>query len=260
MNKISINDAKLIRSLTIKKYREEYKKFIIEGEKLVLETVNHKYSYINKLYCTDEFEKKYYSLLISKGIEYQSVTMQELNKVSNFKTSDSALIIADQFEKIEINPDSDFNIIVYLDDISDPGNMGTILRSAEWFGIDYIVASGNSVDFYNPKVVQASMGSILRIKFVIMDYGELLERMKNADISTYGMMLEGESVYTKEFKHPMLLVVGNESNGISEEVISKIRHKITIPGSSTSVESLNAAVSASVVFSEIFRRQAMTIN
>ncbi|MEZ4907278.1 MAG: RNA methyltransferase [Saprospiraceae bacterium] len=147
-----------------------------------------------------------------------------------------------------------FSTIVYLDNISDPGNMGTIMRTCEWFGVDLLVASENCVDFYNPKVVQASMGSILRLNYIQMELKEFIDTVSPVKYSTYGMVLNGENIYNYDFDVNRIIIIGNESNGISEETLDLINNKITIPTKSADIESLNAAISTSVILSELARR------
>jgi len=150
------------------------------------------------------------------------------------------------------------DLCVALDFIQDPGNLGTIIRSAAWFGIRNIVCSDNCVDVYNPKVIQASMGAILNVSVWYLDLVEFLGNARKEKISVYGTLLDGEPVYSKELSRKGVIVLGNESKGISEELIPFITERIMIPKFTSSVhgiESLNVAMAASVIFSEFTRRK-----
>jgi TrmH family RNA methyltransferase len=161
----------------------------------------------------------------------------------------------------EVSPDTDHildSLCVALDFIQDPGNLGTIIRSAAWFGIKNIVCSENCVDVYNPKVIQASMGAILNVDVWYLGLNGFLMKAKGKNIPVYGTLLEGESIYSKELGEKGVIVLGNESKGISGDLIPYLTDKIVIPkftDASNGIESLNAAMAASIVFSEFARRR-----
>jgi TrmH family RNA methyltransferase len=169
------------------------------------------------------------------------VSDSELEKISNLQTANQVVIIAKQKQDVEISVANKLTIV--LDAIQDPGNFGTVVRIADWFGIEQIVASENSVELYNPKVVQATMGSICRVTVV---YKELLEWIKDVEIPKYGALLHGANVYTIKNIKEGLIVIGNESRGISEPLRSLITDPVTIPKAG-GAESLNAAVAAGII-------------
>jgi len=244
------NDIKYIRSLSQKKYRQKYNNFVIEGEKMILETIFFASDKIVKLYCLQEFSDKYKEELIRFKEKIEIISPKELKKISNLKTPNSGVVL---IEMPEENESKIFNadFVIYLDDIRDPGNMGTIIRSADWFDVDCIVISKESVDVYNPKVLQSSMGSIFRIPVVKMDFEKLHNIVEERKFNFYGMLMEGESIYETKYDFPIVIVIGNESKGISEKIISKLDKKITIPRYNKYTESLNASIASSIVISEI---------
>ena len=248
------NDIKLIRSLTIKKYRQRYKKFIVEGEKSIVEAIKFKLNEINKIYCTFEFKIKYNSLLQGLGDKVTEVTEMELETISNLKNNSTALALMELSENENISALREARIIMYLDGISDPGNLGTIIRSGDWFGIDALICSPDCVDIYNPKVVQATMGSIFRLPVFSFDFDSLGELTDNRFANKYVMLMDGHDIYDFDFSEPMIIIIGNESNGVSRSIIEKSTSNLTIPSLSANVESLNASVAASIVLSEVFRR------
>ncbi len=245
------NDIKLIRSLRLKKYRQKYNKFIVEGEKIIIEALKIDSAIIDALYCTKEFHQLN-RVLISKNLSKVSIiTEKELKQISNLKTANSALAL------VEIKGDNDVEklkkakLILYLDDIMDPGNMGTIIRSCDWFGVDALVVSPNSVDIYNPKVIQSSMGSIFRQGIFQYEFGQLQELLSNKKITYYGTKLDGDNIQKIKYSFPAVIIVGNESHGISEAISHRIDYKITIPNFNRSTESLNAAIATAIVLYDV---------
>jgi len=249
---LTIKDIKYIRSLSQKKYRQKYNIFAIEGEKMILETIFFATDRLVKLYCLPEFKDKYLNILSQIEQKIEILSPKELKKISNLKTPNQGLVLVEmEYENLNKIKNSDF--ILYLDDIRDPGNMGTIIRTADWFDVDLIVVSDNSVDIYNPKVLQSSMGSIFRLPIVKMDFQKLLKFTENKNFKFYGMMMSGESIYEIKYDFPIVVVIGNESNGISEKIISKLNKNITIPRFNKNTESLNASIASAIVISEIKR-------
>lgn len=182
----------------------------------------------------------------------------ELEKISNLTTPNKMLAIA-AIPKTSQIPDLHNELVLYLDRISDPGNMGTIIRTAEWFGINHIYASSHSVDFWNPKVVQASMGSVFRINLNILDIGDLLDPVSN--IPVYGTLLDGEPITNTKLSSNGIIIVGNESTGISADTQRYITRKLTIPAAASSLsESLNASVATAIVCYEFKRQFAENFN
>lgn len=244
-------DIKLIRSLRLKKYRQKYNYFIIEGEKLAIEAIKFSKVNIKKIFCVNEFYHKYISN--NSDLDELSILIseKELSQISNLKTPNSVLILLNCFEELPIKSFYNSRLLVYLDDIMDPGNMGTIIRTCDWFGVDCLVTSKNSVDIYNPKVIQSSMGSIFRLPIVRYDFRQLTTILENKTFTYYGTLLDGENIFNTNYQFPMVLVIGNESKGISNDIKSKLNEKITIPRRNSKTESLNAAVATGIVLADI---------
>lgn len=252
---INKNDVKLIRSLSLKKYRQRYKKFIVEGEKSVIEAIKFKNDDLEKLYCTHEFTEKN-NIILNKILHLvQIVTQNELESISNLKNNTSVIAILEIKDYLDLTVLNDSKLLLYLDAISDPGNLGTIVRTAEWYGVDALICSPDCVDLYNPKVVQATMGSIFRLPVFAIDFNSLISLKDDNYINKYVMVMEGKDVYNYDFSFPMIIVIGNESNGVSEDIIAKCTERITIPSANRVVDSLNASVATSIVLSEVFRKR-----
>ncbi len=241
MQSISKNKIKWIRSLQQKKNREDLGLFIVEGEKMVNEALNSFGNYIEFL-CITKF-----STIIPKNptFEVAIASDEELKSISSLKNPNKSLIVL----KIPKTKTVDTQFRIALDGIQDPGNMGTILRLADWFNVKEIICSNDTVDIYNPKVVQASMGAIFRINVIYCDLVDYLTETKEP---IFGALLEGENIYKKTVKPNGILVLGNEGNGISKEVISLIKNPITIPRFGKA-ESLNVSVATGILLSEFFR-------
>lgn len=239
---LSNNQIKLINQLKQKKIRQQYNLFIAEGVKTVNEFLKSKFT-VKILFATDD----YINLYDEKNI--QIVSQVELKKVSNYKSPNQIVGI---FEIPEHEERKDNGLTLVLDDINDPGNLGTIIRLCDWFGVDRLVCSKNTVDCYNSKTVQASMGSLSRIHIIYTDIDIFL---KNDKRPIYGAFLKGKNIYRSELKSNAILVMGNEANGISQSVEKYISHKITIPhfGNDQQTESLNAAMATAILLSEFKR-------
>ncbi|MGE5355966.1 MAG: TrmH family RNA methyltransferase [Deltaproteobacteria bacterium] len=252
---LSKSDIKYIRSLSIKKYRQRYKKFLVEGEKSVLEAIYFCGESLNKIFVSKDFFLKNSGTLKNYHHLIQEITNEELALISNLTNNTSALAI------LNIPQQNDFSLlfesetIVYLDTIKDPGNLGTIIRSCDWFGIGALVCSPDCVDIYNPKVIQATMGSIFRVKFYEIDYFELSKSLSGKSYNFYAADISGENMYDCEFAKPMVLVAGNESKGISEDIAMHVNKKIAIPGKGNYIDSLNVGVATSILLAQIFRPQ-----
>ena len=238
---LSKNQLKLITSLKQKKYRIQHGLFVAEGIKVVKELLNSPIELVD-LYCTEELDEflSYNPAIISD---------KELSKISNLKTPNKVLGV---FKIPSQNSYKDKGLVLVLDDIKDPGNLGTIIRLCDWFGIEQLVCSNETVDCYNAKVVQATMGSLTRVSII---YEELIPFFKNTSLPVYGALLDGENVYESKLPKDAILVIGNESNGISTAIINLIPNKITIPrfGNLQQTESLNAATATAILLSEFKR-------
>lgn len=239
---VSKNQIKLITSLQQKKYRKIHQLFIAEGRKVISELIHTDFELVS-LFVTQEgiFENKWPSTLISES---------ELKKISALTTPNDCLAV---FKIKEIKFSSEDQLILALDTIRDPGNMGTIIRLCDWFGIQKIVCSPETVDIYNPKVVQATMGSLARVEVI---YKQLEDFLSSSKIPVFGTFMEGDSIYNLELPAHGIIVMGNEANGISKSVEKLITQKISIPrfGNLQVTESLNVATATAIILSEFKRR------
>jgi len=237
---LSKNHIKLITSLSQKKYRQKHKLFVVEGVKVVQEFLNSSYE-LDIVFSSDTD--------FSSTNKFIEVTDQELKKISSLKTPNKVLAIF----KIpnQINPIMG-GLILALDSINDPGNLGTIIRLCDWFGIEQLVCSNETVDCFNSKVVQASMGSLTR---VAVSYLDLKKYLQNTSVSIFVADMDGLDVYKTKLPDSAVLVLGNEANGISDEIKQLVTTKITIPryGAFQQTESLNVATASAILLSE-FRR------
>ena len=232
--------AKIIKSLHQKKNRQETKKFLVEGTKNVAELLRSDYT-IDNVYITAEFKKQHADLLTRKDIRVQLVDASELKAYGTLEHNDGAIAIA--IQKPTTLPKTDTGIILALDDIRDPGNLGTLIRIADWYGIKDIVCSSTCVDWHNPKTIAASMGSFTRVNG---HYTDLPTYLRNTKTTKLGTFLKGKSTHTYTFPKTGVLVIGSESHGISPEVAREVTEKVTIP-SFGGAESLNAAIAAAIV-------------
>lgn len=244
---LSKNTEKYIRSLSQKKFRQLYNKFIGEGDKLVKEILINQRIKIEILLALEEWYEENEHLVKSRPLKVQIVTTKELQKISQLKTPNQVLVVAEQLE-VQLNPEkveSDWSL--YLDRIQDPGNMGTLLRIADWFDIRTVFCAPNSAEIYNPKVIQASMGAFLRVQFLEIDFEPLMQQFPY--LPTYATVMDGKSIHDKDQEFPKgLIILGNEGKGIAPEIIAKASHRISIPRYGKSqMESLNVAVAAGII-------------
>ncbi|MGS4346605.1 TrmH family RNA methyltransferase [Myroides odoratus] len=239
---VTKNQIKRIKSLHQKKYRKEYQLFIAEGVKVIQELLQSSFV-LEHLYVTDAFD---FSVSDDRVTQ---VSADDLKKMSALTTTPNCLAV---FHCMKYQPVDFSDWVVALDDIRDPGNLGTIIRLCDWFGIRHLVCSTETVDVYNPKVIQATMGSVSRVNIEYTDLPALLQRV---EVPIYGTFLGGENIYEMDKIQPGVIVMGNEANGISREIEQLVSRKITIPrfGDLQQTESLNVAMATSIVLSE-FRR------
>lgn len=233
--------ASIIKSLHDKKYRQNTGLFLVEGEKSVVETINSDYE-IKTLLVTKDFYSKYLNLIKEKIITCEIVEQGEIENVSALESNNSALAIVKQKEKKLLKIEND-EIVIALDNVRDPGNFGTIIRIADWYGIKKIIASIGTVDVYNPKVISATKGSFARVDVYYADLNSLLTQTK---VPILGAFMKGENVHKYNFPKSGVLVMGNESNGISKDIEKLVTDKITIPAYSQT-ESLNVAISTAIL-------------
>jgi TrmH family RNA methyltransferase len=253
---LSKNQIKFLNSLKQKKFREEHSLFVAEGNKIIPELLNSAIK-VKQIYSVSSaFEK----LNIADDVECIKVKPDELERISSLTTPNEMLAVCEiPAYPLHITELKD-KLTLLLDTIKDPGNLGTIIRIADWFGIETIICSNESADAFNPKVIQATMGSIARIKIHYTNLDEfLLLNEKELKLSVYGALLQGENIYSKQLPNAAFIMIGNESKGISSTLVPHISHKITIPSFSHfksmqgETESLNAAIATSIICSE-FRR------
>jgi RNA methyltransferase, TrmH family len=252
---LSKNKIKLIQSLNRKKDRDESGLFLVEGNKMVEEALRSDYQ-IETLVCTAQFAAQHPEIR-SKAKEIIETDRDSIQKASLLQNPQEALAIIIQPElntpKLNLNTE----LSLALDFIQDPGNLGTILRIADWFGINTVICSENTVDVFNPKVVQASMGAIFRIKTWHTDLEMFLTQTKESRIPVYGTFMDGNNIYTESLTQNGIIVLGNEGNGISGSISRLVTRRIAIPTFSTNpnkAESLNVAIAASICCSEFRRR------
>ncbi|HWY10946.1 MAG TPA: RNA methyltransferase [Bacteroidia bacterium] len=248
---ISKNQIKQVKALHLKKYRDENGLFIAEGIKIINEIVVTKPKLIDQLFVTESYLQGNSNVLLNTKVEYTTITEDDLKKISMQQQPNNVLAVCNYFKEIKPFTDLNKTFSFYLDDIRDPGNLGTILRMADWFGVKEIFCSKQSTDMYNPKTIQSAMGSFLRVK---IHYCDLKDLIGNARLPVYGAVLKGESIYDQKLKNG-LVIIGNEANGISKQNLEFVTNPISIPASTSShTESLNAAMATAIICSEFFRQ------
>ena len=234
---ITKNQIKFIKSLSLKKNRQKEQLFIAEGEKIVTELLNSNFEF-HEIFATNEW------ILKNTDVRAIKVNNSELDRISNLKSANNVLAI------VKIKQDNlsvTDGLTLVLDDINDPGNLGTIIRMCDWFGVKQLVCSKSTVDCFNPKVVQSAMGSLFRVPII---YTDLEEYVTKVDTPIYGAFMDGENVRNVKVPESVHLIMGNEANGISEEIDNLITDKVAIKNIGNSAESLNVAVATSILLHE----------
>lgn len=246
---ISANEIKRVRSLSDKKFRDRYGLFCVEGEKMLDEALRSGFD-VETVYRKDEIGE------------------EQMGRISSLSSPSPVLAVVRKPQDINLSSDAALSdalgqsgLYLALDSIRDPGNLGTILRVADWFGIDAVFAAPDTVDVFNPKVVQATMGAIFRVKFHYAEIPALCRAAVSAGGNVYGTFLDGSDMYEKQLNpgknSPSVIVIGNESNGISDEVAGLVSDRLYIPPypkNDTGSESLNAAVATAITVAEFRRR------
>lgn len=235
---ITKNQIKFIKSLSLKKNRQKEQLFIAEGDKIVAELLNSKFEF-QEIFATDEW------ILKNTDVRAIKVLSSELDRISNFKSANNVLAIVKIKQKKLAVTDG---LTLVLDDINDPGNLGTIIRMCDWFGVKQLVCSKSTVDCFNPKVVQSAMGSLFRVPII---YTDLEEYVTKLDSPIYGAFVDGENVRNVNVPESVHLIMGNEANGISKEIDNLITDKVAIKNIGNSAESLNVAVATSILLYEL---------
>lgn len=244
---ITKNQIKYINSLQQKKFRVENQSFIVEGAKSVLELLKSDFK-IEMLFVTDEFFEENENAFENLPFPAEKVNQADLEKAGSFNSNNAALAVVKTKENEELLVQQNEYALI-LDDIRDPGNLGTIIRVADWYGIHKIICSHATVDFYNPKVISATMGSFTRSNLY---YTDLENFIKNQSVNIYGTLLNGDNIHQTKFAESGYIVIGNEANGISTNIEKLITHKITIPRFGEA-ESLNAGIATAVVLDNLRR-------
>lgn len=246
---ISNNEIKHIKSLQQKKFRDEFKQFAVEGEKMVNEALKSYFDVLD-VYRKEDIGEE--AMRRISSLSSPSPVLAVVEKPSDTYVSDIGML-----EPMI----SAGGLFLALDSVRDPGNLGTILRVADWFGIDAVFATPDTVDVFNPKVVQATMGAIFRVKMHYVDLPALAEAFLAGNGKVYGTFLDGQNIYGRPLSvgtgEPVMIVIGNESEGISERMAGLVSDRLYIPPypvGDTGSESLNAAVAAAVTVSEFRRR------
>ncbi|MCK6608424.1 MAG: RNA methyltransferase [Flavobacterium sp.] len=239
---VSKNQIKLITSLQQKKYRKQEQLFFAEGVKVVQELLNSNFE------LQDLFTTKQDFLTVSKN-KVHAISEAELKKISALTTPNTCLAV---FKVPNAKEMIEKGLIVALDDVRDPGNLGTIIRLCDWFGIETLFCTDESVDIYNPKVVQATMGSISRVNVV---YGNLESFLSQTKLPVFGTFMDGKNIYQEKLPKEGVIIMGNEANGISPSVEKLVSERIAIPrfGNLQVTESLNVATATAIILSEFKR-------
>ncbi|HJH60802.1 MAG TPA: RNA methyltransferase [Bacteroidetes bacterium] len=245
------SEIKKIASLKQTKYRKESGLFTVEGNKLVQELINSRFN-IDSITVTASWIEKNKNLA-EKLPKYDIITSKQMTQISNMVTPPGILATAATPEYHIDSKDSEHEMLLMLDGINDPGNLGTIIRTADWFGINKIVTSEDTSEPWQPKVIQSSMGSIFRIKIMECDIVKFLNEVKTP---VYGALMEGKDIYnTHIIGNKGVIIIGSESHGIRKNIMQNISCPVNIPrGNGRMTESLNASIAAGIIMSEIFRK------
>ncbi len=245
---LSKSQISLLKSLQQKKFRKTHGLFLVEGLKSVKEFINSAY-HIDAIYHTPASASK--MLNLSQKINFHETSAKDLEKISSLTTPQEVIAVVKMPQWPVLSTQklaNSFSLV--LDGVQDPGNLGTIIRTADWFGINTIICSEDTVDAYNPKVVQATMGSLSRIN---VHYTNIAELIKISKIPVFGALLNGKNIYQTNFGSEGLIVMGNEGNGISPQIEALIQQPVTIPQIGKA-ESLNVAIATAIFCSEVCKK------
>lgn len=237
---VAVSEIKYVQSLRIKKFRQKYHHFVVEGDKAVQELLHSDWKVLTCYYRGD-FNPT------GKAERFVTVNGKEMERLSHHQSPQQALAVVEMMEGQM--PASFTGLQLYLDGIRDPGNLGTIIRIADWYGLNHIWCSEDTVDVYNPKCIDASMGSFLRVKVIVRNANQLLEE---SGVPSYAAIMNGENIHRSELPEDALLFIGNEGKGLSPDLIRGIQHPISIPRFGQA-ESLNAAIATAVLLDNFKR-------
>lgn len=250
---ISNAQIKTIASYKLAKFRNQDEVFVVEGVKMVDELLRSNHT-IEMICATKNWIEEHKKIASQINLNIQEIKTQDLERISSLTTPNQVLAIVKRKESKPIELKS--QLVIALDEIKDPGNLGTIVRIADWFGIENIICSENTVDIYNPKAIQATMGSLFRINITYNNLFQYLQTLPSSH-PIYGTIIEGgKNIYQENLRQEGIIVIGSESHGISQEIKQLITHPLTIPSFSKEQgpESLNASIATSIICSE-FRRK-----
>ena len=248
---LSNKQVKHIRSLSQQKFRLQSGEFIAEGVKLADELIESSFE-ISWIYALGSWLKDHELSLIKKRISYQEIDDRDLKRISQLVTPNEVLLVVKIPDQIT-DPFPIKDMALFLDHIQDPGNLGTIIRTADWFGIATVVCSPGCAELYNPKVIQATMGSFTRVRVIYRELKDFFDSARDS-ATIYGAIPGGENLFDMPLKTPAVVIIGNESRGISEDILPYVHYKAGIPRWSGKAESLNAAIAAAIICSEFRRR------
>jgi len=256
---LSRNQIKLVNSLKILKYRKLHQQFIAEGNKLVFDLFESSFK-TELIFATNEWADTYQHLILKHQVQLIPVSPSEMSRISGLSTPAPVLAIVNTPAQRSIEEIKFDHLILVLDQISDPGNMGTIIRTADWFGIKDIICSTDCVEIYNPKVIQSSMGSITRVQITTFELSDLTEYIPS-DLPVYGTFLNGDNIINESLSSKGLIFIGNESRGINPKLHALIKQRIYIPSfaigsvKNEKAESLNAAIATAIILYEFRKRR-----
>ena len=247
---ITKNTIKLVQSLKQQKFRKQQQLFVVEGRKMVNELMESRFK-TEMLFATEG----YLADNPTSSVSLEIVTEMQMQQMSGQDTAPGILAVAHIPQQARINGNA--SLVLALDGIANPGNMGTIIRTAEWFGITDIVCSLDCVELWNPKVIQATMGSVFRTNVAYSDLSKYLMEERENGKAIFGALLDGENLFTFQGKAEGIIVIGSESHGIRPDVLPYITHPVTIPRVGASkTESLNASIAAAIIMAEMTRNIA----
>lgn len=248
---LSKQKIKYIQSLKIKKYRQMYGNFIVEGEKMVIELLTDKNIHIEHIIGLETWLTDNQNILKPYFNKILTATEADLKNISSLTTPNKVIVVAKKPESLSseyflknIPPSVSEGFSLFLDGIQDPGNMGTILRIADWFSIPYVFCAPTCVDVWNSKVIQSSMGAFLRVKPIEIEFSDIKQSLPTLPV--FSAVLKGDNIFKTDFPRYGLIIIGNEGNGISELILNQTDYNISIPGGG-GAESLNAAIATGIV-------------
>jgi len=243
-------EIKRLTSLHVDKFRKEQQSFLVEGPKLLEELLHSSFT-VKAIYALSEWIDQ--AISIPKNIDIIKISPKELLRISQMKTPNQLVAEVMMKNNHQQPPQNEQCWMIALDNINNPGNLGTIIRTADWFGIHHLICSSNCADLYNPKVIQATMGSFTRVHVYYIELEQWFSS-KTPTLPVYGAVMDGCSIYETDIEQSGILLIGNESHGISKNLFPFISKKIKIPAYGGGAESLNASVAAAVLVAELKRR------